>query len=126
MPREGRQEGWRGNEEIDGERCTMNEGDNVKLVVETREIIGRTGLEEDGASGTHSPRCESPEDQIKQNNSHVEAQVLLLLKEVVQDVLPDKVRIQRVVYHLCSPKLEQYQKKRNRKKTEEEEVSPEL
>lgn len=30
---------------------------------------------------------------IKKNNSQIKAQVLLLLKEVVQDVLPDKVRI---------------------------------
>lgn len=33
----------------------------------------------------------SSEDRNKRNNSHVEAQVLLLLKEVVQDVLSDKV-----------------------------------
>lgn len=32
-------------------------------------------------------------DRLKQNNSHIEAQVLLLLKEVVQDVLSDKVRV---------------------------------
>lgn len=30
---------------------------------------------------------------IKRKNSQIKAQVLLLLKEVVQDVLPDKVRI---------------------------------
>lgn len=34
---------------------------------------------------THKPQY------IIQNNSHVKAQILLLLKEVVQDVLSDKV-----------------------------------
>lgn len=33
----------------------------------------------------------SSEDRNKRDNSHVKAQVLLLLKEVVQDVLSDKV-----------------------------------
>lgn len=40
---------------------------------------------------THTPRSVASENYIKQNNSHVKAQVLLLLKEVVQDVLPDEV-----------------------------------
>lgn len=51
----------------------------------------RTGREEGGISERRTPRCVSSEDRIKRNNSHVKAQVLLLLKEVVQDVLPDKV-----------------------------------
>lgn len=46
---------------------------------------------------------------IRGNNSHVKAQVLLLLKEVVQDELPDKVRVQRVVDHFGPPKLDQNQ-----------------
>lgn len=41
--------------------------------------------------GRHLPRHVPSEDHIKWNNSHVKAQVLLLLKEVVQDVLSDKV-----------------------------------
>lgn len=44
-----------------------------------------------GGGGRHLPRRVSSEDHIKRNNSHVKAQVLLLLKEVVQDVLSDKV-----------------------------------
>lgn len=39
------------------------------------------------------------------NHSQVKAQVLLLLKKVVQDVLSNKVWVQGVVYHLCSAKL---------------------
>lgn len=40
----------------------------------------------------HTPWYVSSESWIRQKkNSHVKAQVLLLLKEVVQDVLPDKV-----------------------------------
>lgn len=46
-----------------------------------------TGWEEGGALSM------STVDRLKQNNSHIEAQVLLLLKEVVQDVLSDKVRV---------------------------------
>lgn len=38
-----------------------------------------------------TPWCVSPGDKIKRNNSHVKAQVLLLLKEVVQDEFSDKV-----------------------------------
>lgn len=44
-----------------------------------------------GGRGRHLPRRVSSEDHIKRNNSHVKTQVLLLLKEVVQDVLSDKV-----------------------------------
>lgn len=51
----------------------------------------------------------SPEDRIRGNNSHVKAQVLLLLKKVVQDELPDEIRVQRVVDHLGPPKLDQNQ-----------------
>ena len=64
---------------------------DVKLVEGKKSRIWRTGFEEGSTSETHTPRCVSSEDRIKQNNSHVKAQVLLLLKEVVQDVLPDKV-----------------------------------
>lgn len=38
-------------------------------------------------------------------NSQVKAKILLLLKEVVQDILPDEVGVQCVVNHFCPPKL---------------------
>lgn len=38
-------------------------------------------------------------------HSQVEAKVLLLLEEVVQDVLSNEVWVQGVVYHLRSAKL---------------------
>ena len=56
-------------------------------------------------------RSVSSEEQIRGNNLHVKAQVLLLLKEVVQDVLPDKVRVEGVVYHLRSAKLDENQER---------------
>lgn len=59
----------------------------------------------------------SPEDRIRGNNSHVKAQVLLLLKEVVQDELPDEIWVQRVVDHLGPPKLDENQS--GQKKTDE-------
>lgn len=42
---------------------------------------------------------------IKGNNSHVKAQILLLLEEIVQDVLSHKVWVQGVVNDFSSPKL---------------------
>lgn len=59
----------------------------------------------------------SPEDWIRGNNSHVKAQVLLLLKEVVQDELPDEIWVQSVVYHLRPPKLDE--NRSGQKKTDE-------
>lgn len=49
--------------------------------------IGEETVVAAGESGTSS------QYHIKGNNSHVKAQVLLLLEEVVQDVLPDEVRV---------------------------------
>lgn len=51
---------------------------------------------------------------IKGNNSHVKAQILLLLEEIVQDVLSHKVWVQGVVDYFSSPKLH---KKRERTTT---------
>lgn len=62
-----------------------DEREDVKLVVETEGRVGAPG------QNRAAPRCVSSEDQLRWNNSHVKAQVLLLLKEVVQDVLSDKV-----------------------------------
>lgn len=39
----------------------------------------------------HTNLSASSEERIKWNNSHVEAKILLLLEEVVQDVFPHKV-----------------------------------
>lgn len=64
----------------------MDEREDVKLVVETKGRVGALGQ-----NRAAPQRCASSEDKLKQNNSHVKAQVLLLLKEVVQDVLSDKV-----------------------------------
>lgn len=36
---------------------------------------------------------------------HIKAKVLLLFKEEIQDKLPHKVRVQRVIDHFCPTKL---------------------
>lgn len=83
--RQERQEMGGGGEERDGGRGRVHEGEDFKVVMKTKGGIGGLGCKRE------APECVSSEDQIKWNNSHVKAQVLLLLKEVVQDVLPDKV-----------------------------------
>jgi len=55
---------------------------------------------------THMHRCS--------RYLQVKPQVLPLLEEVVQDELPHKVGVQRVVDHLCSPKLEKGKKEKKR------------
>lgn len=64
------------------------EGEKMLIVQWRRRGLG---LLEASMSERQTPQCVSSEICIKQNNSHVKAQVLLLLKEVVQNVLPDKV-----------------------------------
>ena len=54
---------------------------------------------------------------LKTNHSQVEAKILLLLKEVVQDILPDKVWVQGVVYHLGPAKLQNMRGNRGRNNT---------
>lgn len=54
-----RQESGRGDEEINGGRGRVNDGEDAKLVVETKERIWKNGLEEVSTSKTHTPQCMS-------------------------------------------------------------------
>lgn len=50
--------------------------------------------------------------RIKEISLHVKPQILLLLKEIVQNKLPHKVWVECVVNHLCPPKLGERKRKR--------------
>lgn len=49
-------------------------------------------------------------------NSQVKAQILPLLKEIIQDEFADKVWVEGVVYDFCPAELEERSKKDGRRK----------